>query len=115
MFRCNNCKKVFEDFDVVYDTVGEYQGQPYQEPVDICPYCNSDDIVEVIKLDDSEIMYNFLCDSFLYEDLVDIMFSMLGRNEDVCKEIYSRLMSNKVIEDDKDYQEYKEVYSYIEL
>lgn len=117
MVKCNNCGAIIEnsEVDIIQDLVGEYHGQPAYQAVEICPCCHSDNLTEVERLSDKDIMYNYICDDFLYQDIVAVMAEMLGDNEDVYKELYARLCpKHPDIEKDKDYIEYTNTHCWYE-
>lgn len=46
MYKCNECKELFDEPDSYRENVGEFWGQPAYQTFYICPYCGSDDFDE---------------------------------------------------------------------
>lgn len=41
MYKCYDCKNLFEYFDTVKDYIGDYGSAPVYETVAVCPFCKS--------------------------------------------------------------------------
>lgn len=49
MFKCNDCKEMFDTPEIRSENMGEFWGTPAYERHGVCPICGSDDFDEMKK------------------------------------------------------------------
>lgn len=49
MFKCNDCKEMFDTPEIRSENMGEFWGTPAYEQYGVCPICGSDDFDEMKK------------------------------------------------------------------
>lgn len=114
MVQCCRCWKVFPEADIMMDKVGEYHGQPAYQAIEICPYCHNDELVEVERMDDKDVMYNFILENYEPEDIIEVMAELLGDSVEAYERVYARLNYDKAnIHEDKEYLYYASEHCWI--
>ena len=54
MYKCDDCREIFEEPDTIEQFTGEFWGMPAYEKWSCCPNCKSTDIEEYIDYEEEE-------------------------------------------------------------